>query len=1141
MSEDIMYELYYLTAFSNTYTVVGNYDVKWNVENGWYNKSGSYNVIVQTEVEDFKAWLALDDIYAAIGDRPKMNVSVTASNLVSSVTQTIIVDVFYKPNNINFNVASIPGNTTSHSVFDVEFMSSADLPMKAVNIIIDYSHGTKDFQTIYLSNTTVLPLSYNYTHLFDMPGLYMVSACIRNRVGDYNQSINMSVWDSLIPLDFVIVNGTGKYITNLTASFEFMGVPNFGFKYKIDYGDGTNTSNTSDSIMYIHYGLTTFRHVYRAAGVYTLRWTAYNGHAPYNRSGNIPILVQNRVPTDGYTLEPDNKKYPWLNLQTMSIPINITLNSSVHIPTNATCMFDPDDGNTSVHGLVYDSRVFNHSHMYRDEGIFNASFNCSNEVSWYIYKYSIEVVKYNASFLSVIFEHLVPLNVSDSVTVYFHIENGGFALIPLGVYLDWDFGVSATERLLYDRTTFNHTYSARGDYTVKVYVTSTSTNTSKALSYPLRLGIMHFEYNTTISYINTRGSGIWYKMYGHLGVQTMFNITYNATYYGHCNAVNYSGCVVEFLCPQWGYSLVTATAINGTFIEFDNVNVTCDNPIIDLATDIVTYLTIPNGTINARLRISATALYLPVLFCVFNMGDPIMRNNYGFVQNVTFLKPFIFENFIYYGTGVHTITINCWNLINSTKFTQRIQVVNTDFSISGVFDRYYSQMESPMYISSMIGTGIFSRSEIMTNSRTKAHYNSWLLNESNWEQPPNRQELLFTRGSLLPEKKHLIKLEIGFYEEIENKLTEPTYVQLVMPPPHASIVGGSRRWANRGTVTVDAVSESYDPVTLAYGSLLMFSWDCKALDADSFEEAYSKPAKSICSLSNVSTGIVFLNTTTAPGLHFYNVTVSVDNKRGGVSNFTQTIGVSSVSVNPLEIRCTINCLSKVAVTSKLQLVPRLSNNIYCPTSLNWTLQEYNNRIFIPKGLDGFPATGTKNRSITIGAHKLDPGKRYLVTLTIMADGLTYGPAYYEFVTNLPPKEGHCNVFPYTGNIQETDPISLDNSSKAEPKELDFLSSHQKFNMTCLGWKDEGWTASNFTTDQPLFYYFYVRYSGVETEKQILYFDPGQTSNIVTFQTGDPGHAYNATAVIRVSDIFGDYAEVKYKLKASLKKYIFLMQ
>ena len=58
---------------------------------------------------------------------------------------------------------------------------------------------------------------------------------------------------------------------------------------------------------------------------------------------------------------------------------------------------------------------------------------------------------------------------------------------------------------------------------------------------------------------------------------------------------------------------------------------------------------------------------------------------------------------------------------------------------------------------------------------------------------------------------------------------------------------------------------------------------------------------------------------------------------------------------------------------------------------------------------------------------------------------------------------------------------------------------------------------------------------------IVRFAAGQTSNIVTFQTGDPGHAYNATAVIRVSDIFGDYAEVKYKLKVSLKKYIFLMQ
>ncbi|KAH3861252.1 hypothetical protein DPMN_024179 [Dreissena polymorpha] len=202
---------------------------------------------------------------------------------------------------------------------------------------------------------------------------------------------------------------------------------------------------------------------------------------------------------------------------------------------------------------------------------------------------------------------------------------------------------------------------------------------------------------------------------------------YNTTNYDFCNAVNYSGCVVEFLCPQWGYSIVTATASNGTFIEIDHVNVTCDNPIIDLKTDIPTDLTIPNGTVDARLRISATALYLPVVSCVFNMGDPIKKGNYRFVQEVTYIKPFVFENFQYIAIGIHTITIYCWNLISSQNFTQKIRVENTDFTVSGLFDRYYSQFESPMYLSSMIDTGIFSRFEIKAPSTQKTHYNLWLL------------------------------------------------------------------------------------------------------------------------------------------------------------------------------------------------------------------------------------------------------------------------------------------------------------------------------------------------------------------------------------------------------------------------------
>jgi len=48
----------------------------------------------------------------------------------------------------------------------------------------------------------------------------------------------------------------------------------------------------------------------------------------------------------------------------------------------------------------------------------------------------------------------------------------------------------------------------------------------------------------------------------------------------------------------------------------------------------------------------------------------------------------------------------------------------------------------------------------------------------------------------------------------------------------------------------------------------------------------------------------------------------------------------------------------------------------------------------------------------------------------------------------------------------------------------------------------------------------------------LKFLAGATSNLVTFQVGDPEDNYNAVVVIRVSDIFGDYSEVEYKIRVS---------
>jgi len=741
--------------------------------------------------------------------------------------------VLYYINNIDFETDDTLANTTTPVNFRLQLLSGADIPMHIVNITIGYQHGTPDEDQRDLNENATKPDTYFYSHLFNVQGDFTVTAFLRNVLGYYNKTIVMTVWDSLLDLDLVSVNNTYKFITNTTAVFNFTGVPVYGYKYTIDYGDGTTPdSNTTEEIMYAYYGLEPFSHVFTKAGTYTVRWTAVNGYAPYNRDETFSVLIQNRVPIDGFTLEPNMKKYPWLNLQTMDISVNITLNASTHLPTDATCVFYPGDGEPSVPDLVYDDYFFEHIHGFRNEGLFNTSFNCSNEVSWFVYEYQIEVMKYDASFLWVDYHPLVPLNVSDSVIVYFHVQTGGFALIPHNVYLTWNFGTPIPvrrrrETYLFDRVTYNYTYFERGDYIFDVFVDAQTTNTTAFLSYPLRLGIMHFEYPDNISYLNF--TNMKYTMYGELGSFHTFTIDFDDTSPNdHCNATDYSGCAIVHQCPQWGYHLVQATASNGTFIEIDNMNMTCENPIVGLVTDIPPTVAIPDGFVDALLRIPPPpVLYLPVLNCKWNMGDPIERRDFFFTQSVSFDKPFVFENrFQYIALGRHTINIHCWNLINETTFQQQIVVTNDNFLFTGVFDRYYSQIEGPMYISSMVDTEVFSRLEIVSHHTVKTHYNAWeIVNMTLGEPNPSRQGLIFSRG-VIPSDLYRLILKISFIEEPTNVIFEPTYVRLVMPPPHAEIVGGSRRLSPRTSVFLDAFSVSFDP---AYpkNDTLSFTWECE--------------------------------------------------------------------------------------------------------------------------------------------------------------------------------------------------------------------------------------------------------------------------------------------------------------------------
>lgn len=765
-------------------------------------------------------------LYSFCYCRPKRNITVTARNLISSQKIELSLNVFYEINNIEFTVENNLGSTSEPIQFDIHLLPTASLPMDSVNITIDFKHGGVTTDSIMLDENYGVNVSHFYDHLFDIPGAFLVEARVENYFSHNTHNITINIWDSLLLLQFKLVSIIrGKYIiTNSTAVFDFINTPNYGFKYYIDYGDGTGEWNNDDNLLHNKYDLSEFMHVYSSPGVYTVRWTANNGEQSYDRDEQFTVHVQTKVPDTGYTLEPLGKKYPWSFVHDFSIEINITLNSEIPLPTNATCVFDPNDGNNPVNGLIFDDYVFIYFHDYRTDGLFNSTLNCSNAVSSYLYIFDVEVRKFQASELTLVFHEYVPMNVSEAVLVYFHINNRGYAVLPKDVYITMDFGDGSIRApILYDKSTLSHLYSGRGNYTVSVFVEAHISNTTDTKAYSLRLGIMYFDYNTTVQFLDT--TVVRYNMYGLAGT-TSYTIDFDdGTPNEQCSSSGPSGCYIFHLCPTYGYHLVQVVANNGTFIEVDNMNMTCDNPIVNITTDIPYTVEIPNGTIEAKLRIKEEDMFLPWLSCFWNMGDPIKRVTYGPISNqVTYEDPFLFK-FQYIALGRHTITVHCRNLINDTRLETQIVVTNKDFLFTGVFDRFYSQESSPLYLSSMIDMEVFSRLEIVASHDEKSHTNFWQLNASIGETKLNRHSLLFTRG-LISEIEYCITLQVCFVEEPENCIFEPTYVEFVRPPPHAEIVGSTRRYVSRGAVRFDAYTTSFDLVTPA-STNLYYNWSCK--------------------------------------------------------------------------------------------------------------------------------------------------------------------------------------------------------------------------------------------------------------------------------------------------------------------------
>ena len=720
------------------------------------------------------------------------------------MTDYILIVVMYGINELHFNVENELSNTSQNNRFYFTFKSGANATMNEVNLTVNYQDGDHESFTVYLNASLNFPYVLHFSHQFHVEGHYLVEARAENCLDSQSFTINMTVWDTPEFVRLKFFNSVGKHIENATTTIILDKEQNTGIEYSIDYGDNQTKTFGSDEILHKIYSDPDLSHNFTLAGLYSSRWTSQSGDQ-YGGNETFVVLVQTKP--DSETLKLKSIDYPWINIQAKDLPMDMS--KRFKSETNWSCLFEPDTEAAHVSDLIYRQSVFAHFHCYFRKDLKTYELE---------YDFTLCVQKYSGEDFDVVFEKLIPLNASDSVTVDFHIRSASFDLIP-----HQEDGTRTCIDCQTDRpylTTYQHEYNRRYDFIVKFNSSSHSGETDINPQQTLRTGILHLEINTDEGFINT--TVITFRLYGILG-KTEYNIDFDDGTTELITAFpnQKESVVAQHIFPHWGRRIVRVVGQNSTFTEIADAKIKIDNPIGNLTVHIPRYVFLPPGHVHMSISMNEPSPDLPFLTCVVSMADPITREPLIDTQNVTYDKSFSLQ-FQYVALGVKLVEAHCWNLINETWLTSITTVVNKDFLFTGIFDWQYSQLGTPLRMSSMNDNEITSRLVVLAPFGTKTSNNVWMF-PSLQKSFPNRQSIFVPQG-YLQDGTYLVNLSVNFVEEPGNKIWEPTYLDFKSPPPHSEILGGRRRVSSGGQITVDAYRLSYDQVDTRP---LTFEWECK--------------------------------------------------------------------------------------------------------------------------------------------------------------------------------------------------------------------------------------------------------------------------------------------------------------------------
>ncbi|XP_041364036.1 uncharacterized protein LOC121379460 [Gigantopelta aegis] len=974
-------------------------------------------------------------------DIANINMTVIATNEIGGISTSFILHVLHPIQGIAFNANNTelePGE-----VLTLSRMLSDNLPepMGMVNVTIDYSDGHPPV-TIGLINKKTTGDEFR-SQKYQRQGDFNISVIMSSQVDTVEKNISIQVWHKLnISLK---VNRTTWAVGDKVV-FELTNIPDYGFNYIIQYGDGRQTHQSDEQVLYSQNKLKILTHVYEKKGEYTLQGRMFNKLHDSNNSAHVII----EYPVPEMTLLPNNATYPVPDgkvLFSLNVPKNIP------VPENGQCLFEfeKDKAVKMVLNVTYE-RPLVYEYTFSRKGTYKVNVTCNNTVSKNVWKSEVTLAPFRVDELKPsLFGPLAVGDTEESTTVNFSLNFGNMVRPPHNASVFWNFNDTTTvQEEDLTNWTKSHTFEDKGIYNVKVTVSYSGI--TKVIEFPVRIGIVLLFVNQTAGRVDQDSFKFTADVPPGSNLRLLLSFGDSEDQGVRSN---------ESVLHMYEKANIYHPRLTGENETFSETMVLKTPLVVDYSIDTMEIsmegnITHPPGMLKVRLSVPKGGHAIRNLSCQLLFGDAIDRQTYKWTVDLG-RGAHVNYPYSYKSLGNHGVTVNCFNLISTKRVQRNVTVTNGCFDDEGMFDRQHSFSDSPLAVYSHSRIVVRGRVAVICYDRDPVY--QWTVRKSSsshWEDisltdPPSSEVFEFKK-SLLSAGLYQLSLNISFRQLRDNWLAETTYVQLIDAPLVANIDGGKIRVTPSEDVLIDAVSRSYDPkLGLGKSDRLFFNWTCGWCPSTSIQELercqdnlshvacdeISKPVK--------NGAILFLGSKVR---RFRGYMFEVRVTFGGRSSLPakQLIQIK-LGAPLLKITCVINCEMKTAVSSDLSVE---SECLSCvgqerfQARYSWTLTRKNSKekqIIVPHFQQNIINTGDNQSAIVIKKDFLEPGQEYSLNLWMNLPGSkSSGFASLAIVTNIPPRGGNCSVQPTTGYAYQTG-----------------------FVISCFGWQDEGYRANTSDT------------------------------------------------------------------------------